>query len=138
MNISPSVLERIGNTPMVRFNHIGSELPVPIFGKCEFLNPGGSVKDRIALAIVDDAEQRGLLKPGMTLIEATAGNTGFGLALSAAIRGYHFACVMPAKMSADKRTALTALGAEVVITPNAPPSSPDSYKNLVGELAQEE
>ena len=137
MNISPSVLERIGNTPMVRLIHIGSELPVPIFGKCEFLNPGGSVKDRIALAIVDDAEKRGLLKPGMTLIEATAGNTGFGLALIAAVRGYHLACVMPAKMSTDKRIALAALGAEVIITPNAPPSSPDNFQNVARRLAQE-
>ena|ERR1700722_8605913 len=137
MNIPPSVLERIGNTPMVRLSKIGSELPVPILGKCEYLNPGGSVKDRIALAIVDDAEKRGLLKPGMTLIEATAGNTGFGLALIAAIRGYHLACVMPAKMSADKRAALTALGAEVIITPNAPPSSPDNFQNVARRLAQE-
>src|ERR1700677_4245744 len=105
MSISPNILDRIGNTPMVRFNRIGAKLPVPILGKCEFLNPGGSVKDRIALAIVEDAERRGVLKPGMTLIEATAGNAGFGLALIAALRGYRLVCVMPAKMSSDKQTA---------------------------------
>src|SRR5580698_9625508 len=137
MNISPSVLERIGNTPMVRFNRIASELPVPVVGKCEFLNPGGSVKDRIALAIVDDAERRGVLKPGMTLIEATAGNTGFGLALIAALRGYRLACVMPAKMSSDKQSALAALGAEVIVTPNAPPSSPENFQNVARRLAEE-
>ncbi len=86
---------------MVRLNRVAAGLPVPVLGKCEFLNPGGSVKDRIALAIVEDAEQRGLLKPGMTLVEATAGNTGVGLALIAAVRGYSLACVMPVKMSAD-------------------------------------
>jgi cysteine synthase len=137
MGISPSILDRIGNTPMVRFNRIGVKLPVPIFGKCEFLNPGGSVKDRIALSIVEDAERRGALKPGMTLIEATAGNTGFGLALIAALRGYRLACVMPAKMSSDKQTALAALGAEVIIAPNAPPSSSENFQNVARRLAEE-
>jgi cysteine synthase len=103
---APTILDRIGRTPTVRLAHVASGLPVPVFGKCEFLNPGGSVKDRIARAIVDDAEARGLLHPGMTLVEATAGNTGFGLALVAAVRGYRLACVMPAKMSVDKRVAL--------------------------------
>ncbi|HEV3383757.1 MAG TPA: cysteine synthase family protein [Gemmata sp.] len=137
MSISPDILDRIGNTPMVRFNRIGAKLPVPVFGKCEYLNPGGSVKDRIALAIVEDAERRGVLKPGMTLIEATAGNTGFGLALIAALRGYRLVCVMPAKMSSDKQTALTALGAEVIIAPNAPPSSPENFQNVARRLAGE-
>jgi cysteine synthase len=137
MSVAPSILERIGRTPMVRLHHVAAGLPVPLFGKCEFLNPGGSGKDRIALAIVDDAERRGLLKPGMTLIEATAGNTGVGLALVAAVRGYRLACVMPAKMSADKRAALKALGAEVIITANAPPTSPDNFQNVARRLAQE-
>jgi Pyridoxal-phosphate dependent enzyme len=88
VNTFPTILERIGNTPMVRLNRVAAGLPVPVLGKCEFLNPGGNVKDRIALAIVEDAEQRGLLQPGMTLVEATAGNTGVGLALIAAVRGY--------------------------------------------------
>jgi cysteine synthase len=133
----PSILERIGDTPMVRLNAVAAGLPVPVLGKCEFLNPGGSVKDRIALAIVEDAERRGLLEPGMTLIEATAGNTGFGLALIAAVRGYHLACVLPAKMSEDKRVALSALGAEVIVVPNAPPTSPDNFQNVARRLAQE-
>jgi cysteine synthase len=110
---------------------------VPILVKCEHLNPGGSVKDRIAVAIVDDAEQRGVLRPGATLVEATAGNTGMGLALVAAVRGYRLVCVMPEKMSTDKRTALAALGAEVVITPNAPPDAPESFQSVARRLARE-
>ncbi len=137
MSISPSILERIGNTPMVQLNHVAAGLPVPVVGKCEFLNPGGSVKDRIALAIVDDAERRGLLKPGMTLVEATAGNTGFGLALIAAVCGYRLACVLPAKMSSDKQLALAALGVEVIVTPNAPPSSLENFQNVARRLAKE-
>jgi cysteine synthase len=137
MNTFPSILERIGNTPMVRFNRLGVGLPVQVLGKCEFLNPGGSVKDRIALAIVDDAERRGLLKPGMTLVEATAGNTGVGLALVAAVRGYRLACVLPTKMSADKRAALAALGVEVIVVPNASPTSPDNFQNVARRLAEE-
>jgi cysteine synthase len=137
MGIPSSILQCIGKTPMVRLDRLAAGLPVPVFGKCEFLNPGGSVKDRIALAIVDDAEQQGLLRPGMTLVEATAGNTGVGLALVAAVRGYRLACVMPAKMSADKRAALTGLGAEVIVVPNAPPSSPDNFQNVARRLAHE-
>jgi cysteine synthase len=132
-----TVLDHIGNTPLVRLEHIGRDLPVPVLVKCEHLNPGGSIKDRIALAIVDDAERRGLLRPGMTLIEATAGNTGVGLALVAAARGYWLVCVMPEKMSADKRNALRAMGARVVITPNAPPSSPDNFQNVARRMAEE-
>ena len=132
-----SILETIGNTPLVQLNRVAAGQPVPVFAKCEHMNPGGSVKDRVALAIVDDAERRGLLKPGMTLVEATAGNTGIGLALIAAVRDYRLACVMPAKMSADKRAALAAVGAEVIVTANAPPSSPDNFQNLAKRLAQE-
>jgi cysteine synthase len=105
--------------------------------KCEHMNPGGSIKDRIALAIVEDAERRGALRPGMTLVEATAGNTGVGLALVAAARGYGLVCVMPEKMSADKRVALSSLSAEVVITPNAPPSSPDNFQSVAKRMAEE-
>jgi cysteine synthase len=122
---------------MVPLGRIAVGLPVPVFGKCEHLNPGGSVKDRIARAIVADAEQRGLLRPGMTLVEATAGNTGVGLALVAAVRGYRLACVLPEKMSADKRTALAALGAEVIVTPNAPPCSTENFRNVARRLAAE-
>jgi cysteine synthase len=132
-----SVLEHIGRTPLIELERVGAGLSVPVLAKCEHLNPGGSVKDRIARAIVDDAERRGALHPGATLIEATAGNTGVGLALVAAIRGYKLVCVLPEKMSADKRAALTSLGARVIITPNAPSSSPDNFKNVAARLADE-
>jgi cysteine synthase len=131
------LVDQIGNTPLVPLRRIGAGLPVPVHAKCEHLNPGGSVKDRIAKAIVDDAEARGVLRPGMTLVEATAGNTGMGLALVAAARGYALVCVMPEKMSADKRVALAMLGARIEITPNAPPSSPDNFRNVAERLARE-
>jgi cystathionine beta-synthase len=137
MNDGSSVLDRIGRTPMVRLGRVAAGLQVPVLGKCEFLNPGGSVKDRIARAIVDDAERRGVLRPGATLIEATAGNTGVGLALVAAARGYRVVCVLPEKMSTDKRSALAALGVEVIVTPNAPPDSPDNFQNVARRLAAE-
>lgn len=133
----PGLLDQVGGTPLVRLDRLSAGLPVPVFAKCEHLNPGGSIKDRIALAIVDDAEARGRLRPGATLIEATAGNTGVGLALVAAVRGYRLTCVMPEKMSVDKRLALAALGAEVVVTPNAHPSSPDNFRNVAARLAAE-
>lgn len=132
-----TILQQIGRTPLVRLTRIGRDLPVPVLVKCEHLNPGGSTKDRIALAIVDDAEARGVLQPGMTLIEATAGNTGVGLAIVAAARGYDLVCVMPEKMSVDKRVALASLGARVIITPNAAPSSPENFRNVAERLAGE-
>lgn len=132
-----TILDTIGRTPLVPLRHIGRGLPAPILVKCEHMNPGGSVKDRIALAIIDDAEARGRLAPGATLIEATAGNTGMGLALVAAVRRYTLVCVMPEKMSIDKRAALAALGAKVVITPNAPPDSPENFQNVARRVAEE-
>jgi cysteine synthase len=131
------ILDTIGNTPLVRLRRIGSDLPVPVFVKCEHMNPGGSVKDRLAKAIVDDAEHRGALRPGMTLIEATAGNTGIGLAIIAAVRGYKLVCVMPEKMCVDKRIALSSLGAEVIITPNAPPSDPSNFRSVARQMSEE-
>jgi cysteine synthase len=116
---------------------IAAGLHVPILVKCEHLNPGGSVKDRIALAIVLDAERRGLLSPGATIVEATAGNTGVGLALVAAARGYELVCVMPEKMSLDKRTSLAALGARVEITANAPLEDPRNFQQVARRLAAE-
>ncbi len=133
-----SILDRIGNTPLVPLSRVAAGLAVPVLAKCEHMNPGGSVKDRIAKAIVDDAEARGVLRPGMTLVEATAGNTGMGLALVAAVRGYQLVCVMPEKMSADKRVALAAVGARVVITPNAPPSSAENFRNVATRMAEEQ
>jgi len=132
-----SILNLIGNTPLVRLGRVAVGLPVPVFGKCEFLNPAGSGKDRIALAIVEHAERAGELRPGMTLVEATAGNTGLGLALVAAVRGYKLACVLPEKMSVDKRTALAAVGAEVIVTANAPPSDPRNFRRVAERLAAE-
>ncbi len=131
------IVERIGRTPLVPLERIARGLSVPVLVKCEHMNPGGSIKDRIALAIVEDAEARGVLRAGMTMIEATAGNTGVGLALVAATRGYGLVCVMPEKMSIDKRVALAALGARVIITPNAPPSSPDNFRSVARRMAEE-
>jgi cysteine synthase len=132
-----TILHHIGRTPLVALTRIARGLPVPVLVKCEHMNPGGSVKDRIALAIVDDAEARGVLTPSATLIEATAGNTGVGLALVAAARGYGLVCVLPEKMSIDKRIALASLGARVFVTPNAPPSSPDNFRNVAKRMAEE-
>ena len=128
-----TILSRIGRTPLVPLDRVAPG----VLAKCEHLNPGGSVKDRIALAIIDDAEARGAVRAGMTLVEATAGNTGVGLAIVAAVRGYRLVCVMPEKMSVDKRVALAELGARVVVTPNAPPSSPDNFRNVAKRMAAE-
>lgn len=132
-----SVLSLIGNTPMIRLSKLDASLPVPLMAKCEYLNPGGSIKDRIALAIVNDAESQGELKPGHTLVEATAGNTGMGLALLAASRGYRLVCVMPEKMSVDKRRALSVLGAEVIVTANAPLNDERNFRQVAKRLAEE-
>ncbi|MBI5518278.1 MAG: cysteine synthase family protein [Deltaproteobacteria bacterium] len=133
----PSVLDLIGGTPLVPLGRLARGLRVPVVAKCEHLNPGGSVKDRIALAIVDDAEARGVLTPGGTMVEATAGNTGVGLALVAAVRGYKLVCVLPEKMSEEKRQALRSLGAEVRVTPNAPPGHPDHFQTVARRLSEE-
>jgi len=123
-----SVLETIGWTPLIRLGRIGAGIRTPIFGKAEYANPGGSVKDRIGLAIIEAAEQRGELKPGGTIVEGTSGNTGVGLAIAASLRGYRCIFTMPDKMSQEKVRLLKAYGAEVVITPTAvPPDHPDHY-----------
>ena len=132
-----SILAHIGNTPLVELRNLSRGMPAKVFAKCEHMNPGGSVKDRIALAIVDDAERSGLLRPSATIVEATAGNTGMGLALVAAVRGYRLVCVMPEKMSVDKRVALQSLGARVVVTENAPLSSPKNFQNVARSMATE-
>lgn len=134
---SPSILAAVGRTPLVELRRVGAGLPVPLLAKCEHLNPGGSVKDRIAVAIVDAAERSGALKPGATLVEATAGNTGIGLALVAAVRGYRLVCVLPEKMSVDKREALSQVGAEVIVTANAPPDDPRNFQQVARRLAAE-
>lgn len=133
-----NILKAIGHTPLVKLNKVTDGLPVTLLAKVEYLNPGGSVKDRIGLAMVEEAEQRGLLLPGGTIIEATAGNTGVGLALVAASKGYRCIFVMPDKMSADKVNLLRAYGAEVIITPTAvAPDSPESYNSVADRLARE-
>ena len=112
-----NILETIGSTPTVKLNSIGSDLQCELYAKCEFLNAGGSVKDRIGLRMVENAEKSGQIKPGDTLIEPTSGNTGIGLALAAAVKGYKIIIVMPEKMSMEKEVTLRALGAEIVRTP---------------------
>lgn len=133
----PTIDEVIGNTPLVRLRHLDAGLVWPVWVKCEHLNPGGSVKDRLAAAILNQAEAEGKIKPGDTLIEATAGNTGMGLALVGLGRGYRVVCVLPEKMSQDKRDALAMLGVEVIITPNAPLDSPDNFRQVAARLASQ-
>jgi len=131
------VIEAIGNTPLIELKRVAAGLPVKVYIKCEHLNPGGSVKDRTARAIILDAEQRGQLGPGSTIIEGTAGNTGVGLALLASARGYRCICVLPEKMAIDKRIQLRQLGSEVIITRNGPLSSPVNFRNVAARLAEE-
>lgn len=138
--IMSDVLQNIGNTPMVRINKIPKTagLQCDLLAKCEFFNAGGSVKDRIALRMVDDAEKAGILKPGDTIIEPTSGNTGIGLALTAAVRGYRCIIVMPEKMSNEKVATLRALGAEIVRTPtSASWDSPESHISVAQRLLTE-
>ena len=115
--IHENILGAIGKTPVVKLNSVGNELDCEIYAKCEFLNAGGSVKDRIGLKMIDNAEKNGRIKPGDTLIEPTSGNTGIGLALAAAVKGYKMIIVMPQKMSMEKEVTLRALGADIVRTP---------------------
>lgn len=136
--VSQSILESIGDTPLVRLAKSVKGLAPAILAKVESANPGGSAKDRIALHMIDEAERSGALCPGGTIIEATAGNTGLGLALVGAVRGYRCIFVLPDKMSEDKIRLLRAYGAEVVITPTAvPPDSPESYNGVANRLARE-
>ena len=134
----PTVLELVGATPIVRLDRLGRDVPGELLAKLEFLNPGGSVKDRIGLAMIEAAERDGRLKPGGTIVEPTSGNTGVGLAMAAALRGYRTIFVMPDKMSQEKISMLRAYGAEVVITPTAvDPHSPESYYSVSDRLAEE-
>jgi cystathionine beta-synthase len=133
-----SILQSIGWTPMVRLRRLASDVPATVCVKVESLNPGGSVKDRVGQAMIAEAEQRGWLRPGGTIIEATAGNTGVGLAMVGAVKGYRCIFVLPDKMASEKILLLKAYGAEVVITAtNVPPDSPDSYNGVADRLARE-
>ncbi|MBK7715512.1 MAG: pyridoxal-phosphate dependent enzyme [Gemmatimonadetes bacterium] len=133
-----SVLPTIGWTPLIRLGRVGAGLRTPVYGKAEYANPGGSVKDRIGLRIIEDAEQRGELRPGGVIVEGTSGNTGVGLALAAALKGYRCIFTMPDKMSQEKVRLLKAYGAEVVITPTAvPPDHPDNYVNKAKQIVHD-
>jgi cystathionine beta-synthase len=133
-----NVLDLVGGTPIVRLDKLSNETGADLLAKLEYLNPGGSVKDRIGLALIEAAERDGTLRPGGTIVEPTSGNTGVGLAIAAAIKGYRCIFVMPDKMSQEKISMLRAYGAEVVITPTAvPPDSPESYYSVSDRLAEE-
>src|SRR5262245_4864186 len=133
-----TILQSVGRTPLVRLRRVSEGLKASVYVKLESLNPGGSVKDRVALAMIAEAERRGWLRPGGTIIEATAGNTGVGLALAAAVKGYRSIFVLPDKMSGEKIRLLKAYGAEIVVTPTAvPPDSPESYNGVADRLARE-
>ena len=133
-----TILQSIGKTPLVKLRRLTEGLKASVYVKVESLNPGGSVKDRVALAMIAEAERRGWLRPGGTIIEATAGNTGVGLAMAAAVKGYRCIFVLPDKMSAEKISLLKAYGAEVVITPtNVAPDAPESYNGVADRLTRE-
>ena len=138
METYESILDLIGETPLLRLNRIGRDLRCHLLGKLEMLNPGGSVKDRIGLRMIEAAERAGQLRPGGTIVEPTSGNTGVGLAIAAAIKGYRCIFTMPDKMSQEKISLLRAYGAEVVIAPTAvPPESPESYYRVADRLTEE-
>jgi cystathionine beta-synthase len=138
VEVLDSFLDAVGNTPLVRLRKVTRDVRPTVLGKLEMLNPGGSVKDRIGLRMIEAAERAGLLAPGGTIVEPTSGNTGHGLAIAAAIRGYKCIFVMPDKMSAEKIALLRAYGAEVIITPTAvPPDSPESYYRVADRLTEE-
>jgi cystathionine beta-synthase len=138
MNVHSTILSAIGHTPLVRLNKLVGPKDATVYMKCEFMNPGGSVKDRMALYIIEKAEREGKLKPGGTIVENTSGNTGMGVALAAAVKGYRCIFTMPDKMSAEKINRLKALGAQVVVTPtNVPAESPQSYYETAKRIARE-
>lgn len=135
--ILDSILDAVGGTPMVRLNHVTKGLPCELLAKCEFMNPGGSVKDRIGVRMLLDAEKSGRIKPGDTLIEPTSGNTGIGIAMAAAARGYRVIITLPEKMSQEKQVVLEALGAEIIRTPTeAAWDSPESHIGVARRLKE--
>jgi cystathionine beta-synthase len=136
--IKDSILDTIGDIPLVRLSRLGAEVAPEIVAKVEMLNPGGSIKDRIALGLIESAERDGRLRPGGTIIEPTSGNTGTGLAIAALLKGYRVIAVMPDKMSKEKIDLLRAYGAEVVVAPTeVPPDSPESYYRVADRLTEE-
>lgn len=138
MKYAKNILETIGNTPLVKINKITTEIPALVLAKVETFNPGNSVKDRMAVKMIEDAEKDGRLKPGGTIIEGTSGNTGMGLALGAIVKGYKLICVISDKQSKEKMDILKAVGAEVVVCPtNVEPDDPRSYYSVSKRLAEE-
>ena len=139
MDYYENIIDAVGKTPLIRLGRIerGEGIDARVLAKVEYLNPGGSVKDRPAVKMLEVAEKEGLLKPGGTVVEPTSGNTGAGLALAAAVKGYRCICVMPEKASKEKQDLLKALGAEVVITPSLLPEDPESYYAVAERLAHE-
>ena len=138
MKYAKTILETIGNTPLVRLNKITDDIPALVLAKVESFNPGNSVKDRMALKMIEDAEKDGRLKRGSTIVEGTSGNTGMGLALAAIVKGYKLICVSTDKQSKEKFDVLKAVGAEVIVCPtNVPPESPDSYYSTSKRIAEQ-
>src|SRR5688572_24532044 len=136
--IKDSILDAIGDTPLVRLSRLGAGVKPQIVAKVEALNPGGSIKDRVAIALIEAAERDGKLRPGGTIVEPTSGNTGTGLAIAARLRGYRVIAVMPDKMSKEKIDLLRAYGAEVVVAPtDVSPDSPQSYYRVADRLTEE-
>jgi len=137
MNVRSGFIESIGNTPLIKLRAASEATGCDIYGKAEFLNPGGSIKDRAALAIIQDAEKRGQLRPGGVIVESTAGNTGIGIALVANARGYRSVIVMPETQSQEKKDMLKLCGAELILVPAVPYANPGNYVRYSGRLAEE-
>ena len=138
MQYAKNILETIGNTPLVKLNKITNEVDATVLAKVEFFNPGSSIKDRMAVKMVEDAELDGRLKPGGTIVEGTSGNTGMGLALAAIVKGYKLICVSTDKQSKEKFDILRAVGAEVIVCPtNVAPEDPQSYYSTSKRIAEE-
>src|SRR6266481_2531771 len=137
MDVRSGFIDSIGNTPLIKLIAASKATGCDIYGKAEFLNPGGSIKDRAALAIINDAERRGLLRPGGVIVEGTAGNTGIGIALVANARGYRSVIVMPDTQSQEKKNMLRLCGADLRLIPAVPYSNPGNYARYYGRLAEE-
>ena len=138
MKYTKTILETIGNTPLVRLNKITDDIPALVLAKVESFNPGNSVKDRMALKMIEDAEKDGRLKTGGTIVEGTSGNTGMGLALASIVKGYKLICVSTDKQSKEKFDVLKAVGAKVIVCPtNVPPEDPSSYYSTSKRIAEE-
>src|ERR1700726_870325 len=137
MDIRDGFIDTVGNTPLIKLRRASEETGCTILGKAEFLNPGGSVKDRAALYIIKDAEERGLLRPGGVIVEGTAGNTGIGLALVGNARGYRTVIVLPETQSQEKKDMLRLCGADLRLVPAVPYANPDNYVRYSGRLAEE-